>query len=139
MNYDEFDLTEAQVAYIEFLCDPDRGTKRKFSKDHGVNVTTMRYWEQQQPRFRKALQMRMDELNLSPDRTQQVLNNMFRLASTGSDTAAVNAAKTYLQHIERLAPDRKPIEDRKISQLTKEELRQQLEQALGKVQLREVS
>jgi hypothetical protein len=123
------ELSALQEEFIEWLVDPERqGSEKQWARDHGINEATKTRWKHS-PFFRRGLQRRMDELNLSPDRVQAVLNNMHRLA-TSSGREAVMAAKTYLQHVERLEPTRKPIEDRAIKDLTHEELLEQLERAL---------
>jgi len=123
------ELSELQAEHIEWFVDPNRqGSQKTWCKEHGVAEATVTRWKHN-AFYKRGLQRRMDELNISPDRVQAVLDNMHQLA-TSSGREAVMAAKTYLQYIERLAPSRKPIEDRAIKDLTHEELLEQLESAL---------
>jgi len=123
------EVSEKQAEFIEWLVDPSRkGSQNQWAREHDLPNNSIPRWKKQ-PFFKRALQRRMDELNISPERTQEVVNNLHKLA-TSNGREAVMAAKTYLQHIERLEPTRKPIEDRAIKDLTHEELLEQLESAL---------
>jgi len=134
------ELPAQQLEYIEWLVDPHRvGTHKAWAEAHGLNDSTLRVWKKN-PIFKRHLQKRLDELNINPLRIQQVLDNLFEIASgkkggtTGAEQNA--AAKTLLQYAERLEPARKPIEDRKLKDLSDEDLARELEERLAQQRLR---
>jgi hypothetical protein len=112
------ELNPTQLAYVQWRADPERsGNKREWAKEHEISEGTLRRWDHE-PWFRDALDRRLQELNVSPERMQVVLDALFREAK-GGDTAA---AKAYFQWIEQIMPKRVRIEDATIESLTDEEL-----------------
>lgn len=112
------ELTETQLAYVAWRADPERsGGKREWGKEHAVSDNTLRKWDHE-PWFRDALDRRLQELNISPDRMQVILDRLHQEAKGGD----VQAAKTYFQWVSELMPKRTRIEDTSIESLSDEEL-----------------
>lgn len=118
---DPDDLTPQQREYLEFFMDPSKtGTKKDWARAHGVNDGTPRRWESL-PKFKEALDRRLRELNITPMRTQAVLDNLFALAQ-GDGTAAVAASKLLLDHIGKLHPIKPVVEDNDVASMSDDEL-----------------
>jgi hypothetical protein len=98
-------------------------SQAKWARAHGFAPETVSMWKKDS-RVKAAIQKRCDELNLSPDRIQDVMNAIFKAATEGD----MKAATLFLQHADRLAPQRTIIEDRRVSSLSDEELRAELAQ-----------
>lgn len=119
---DPDDLTPQQREYLAWLLDPQHeGTKKDWARAHKVNDGTPHRWEAL-PKFKEALNRRMVELNLTPMRTQRVLDAMFIAAENGN----TQAAKLILDHMQKLNPIKPVIEDVAVEKLTDEELNQRL-------------
>lgn len=128
MTFDEF-----CAAFIDWQVDPApksvKGSQAQWCKTHGVQESSVRRWKRD-PRFKDALQSRLDELNISPDRIQEVVDAMFQQATEGN----TKAAELYLRFVERLQPPRVVVE-KAAAELSDEELAA----ALESVKLRSVS
>lgn len=112
------ELTEQQLEYVAWRADPHReGDKHSWARDHGVSRSTIYKWESK-PWFRNALEKRLAELNIEPDRIQAVLERLWREAEGGD----VQAAKLYFAEIERIRPAPPKREDHTIAELSDEEL-----------------
>jgi len=113
--------------YVEWVTMPtwerpaDLKTRVAFAKSIGVAVARLGKWDKDS-RVRKAVDKRCNELNLSPVRIQEVMNAVFRSATEGD----MKAAGLFLQHADRLKPNRVVIEDRRIADLSDDELRAEL-------------
>ena len=109
--------------YVDWLVSLDRvpSTKKAWAAEHGVSVSSLGNWDRDE-RVRRAIDERCAELNMSPERIQSVINAVFMAAQRGD----MKAAQLYLQHVDRLAPKRTVIEDRRVSSLSDEELRAEL-------------
>jgi SOS response regulatory protein OraA/RecX len=95
----------------------------------GVNITTLRRWEKK-PHFKAEWQERVDELQGSPERTQAVLDILYKKALDG-DT---KSAHLYLQATNRMAPPTVEIKsEKKAAELSDEEL----DQLIGAMAARE--
>ena len=127
------DLTDNQLAFIEWLVDPSpksvKGSQAEFCRGRGIDISNPRKWKRSKP-FRDALQARLDELNVAPDRIQEVVNALFVQATEGN----TKAAELYLRYVERLQPQ-KVVVQRDAAELSDEELAA----ALESVKLRSVS
>ena len=77
------------------------------------------------PRFVKEWDRRCAELNIHPERTQSVIDSLFRQAADGD----VKAASLYLQYIDKFTPKRRVVVDdeRAASGLSDLELADELE------------
>jgi hypothetical protein len=112
------ELTDAQLAYIDWRADPAReGSKDAWARDHDVHPRTLNKWEKTHW-FREGLERRLTELNISPDRIQAVLDALWKDAARGDATSA----RAYLAAIDDMRPPRPKGEDRSIIALTDEEL-----------------
>ena len=120
-------------AFIDWQVDPAprsvKGSQADWCKARGLHEASVRRWKRD-PRFKDALQARLDELNVSPDRIQQVVDAMFVQATEGN----TKAAELYLRFVERLQPP-KVVVERSAAELSDEELAA----ALESVKLRSVS
>lgn len=112
-------LTEGQLAFLEWLTDPERaGSQNGFAANLGVDSGTLSKWKKD-PWFRDAWNQRLAELNVSPERTQNVVDAAYKLAIRGD----VQAMKLYLQLIERISPDNTVvIKDRRAAELSDADL-----------------
>lgn len=118
------DMTEQQEEFLVWLLDPNRqGSQNQWAKDHGINPNTLCGWKKSM-RFRAAWERRLAELNVAPDRIQDVTEAIYR-AAVGGD---VKAASLYLQYVDRFTPkQRQIIEDKSVSDLSDEELAAEME------------
>lgn len=120
-------LPERVQRFVEWLLtpkqerDPDEQSQRAWAQKYGVATETTSTWKRD-PRVRKAIEKRADELNVSVDRIQSVVNALFKNAENGD----VKAAALYLQYVDRLAPKRVIIEDRRLSDMSDDELAKEL-------------
>lgn len=121
-------LSEIQHAYIEWLLDPDRDpkTEREFAAQVGVAPRTLSHWKYKVPKFRDAWEKRANELNVSMARVQQVINALWKAATSPSPKHAHGdpaAMKLYLEYVGKYTPVQKRIvEDRSIKEMTIQEL-----------------
>jgi hypothetical protein len=112
------ELTDTQLAYVEWRADPTReGSKIDWAAEHGTTAGNLRRWEKT-PWYREALNARLAQLNIEPERLQQVLDALWREAKDGD----VNAAKTYFAEIEKIRPTQRRVESADIADLSDEEL-----------------
>lgn len=127
------ELTGHQLAFIEWCVDPSpksvKGSQAQWCRERGIDLSNPRKWRRNAA-FKDALQARLDELNVSPERIQEVVDAMFREATEGN----TKAAELYLRFVERLQPPRVVVE-KVASELSDEELAA----ALESVKLRSVS
>lgn len=122
------ELTYTQLAYLEWRANPERQppSKVRWGEENGVSTTTLRAWEKQ-PWFRQGLERRLAELNVEPDRVQEVLDALWREAKGGD----VSAAREYFKAIEDLRPPRPTVEDVTVMNLTDDELEVAWEEGLA--------
>lgn len=96
-------LDVRQETYLGWLMTPtshrEPRSKTAYAKSIGVDETTLRRWEKK-PSFKAEWQKRVDELQLSPERTQKLLDEIYQRALGGDN----KAAQLYLQATNRLAP-----------------------------------
>lgn len=126
------DLTDAQLAYVEWSSTPKPArllTKEQFAASVSVSDDTLRRWDKT-AWFREAMERRMAELNITPDRVQAVVDALWEAATTDRD---VTAMTKYMQYVESLSPNRKLVEDVRIESLSDEELQRAWEDGLATV------
>ncbi len=99
-------------------------TLEAYCASHNLSTDTTRSWRGRN-RVRQAINRRADELNLSTERIQRVVDAMFRAAEQGD----VKAATLVLQYTDKLQPKRVIIVDQTLSGMSDDELRRQLEAA----------
>lgn len=96
-------LDVRQETYLAWLMTPashrEPRSKAAYAKLHSIDETTLRRWEKK-PHFKAEWQKRVDELQLSPERTQKLLDEIYQRALGGDN----KAAQLYLQATNRLAP-----------------------------------
>jgi hypothetical protein len=115
-------LDTRQEKFLNWLCTPANGrvpsSQNQYAKVEGVDETTLRRWKKK-PVFKQEWERRVNELQSSPERTQQLLDNLFQRALEGDN----NSAKLYLQATGRLAPVQFQVEHSgKASELSDTEL-----------------
>jgi hypothetical protein len=115
-------LTATQQRYLDWLCtapsERQPGTKLAMAKELDVDVKTLRRWEKKQV-FLDEWRSRVDEIQGSPERTQNVLDTLYKKAVEG-DT---KSAQLYLQATNRMAPATVEVKsDKRISELSDSEL-----------------
>ena len=117
-------LDQRRIDFIEWLVDPTRsGSQNEYAKRIGVDHATLSKWKKESI-FRTAWEKRLAELNVSPDRMQEVINAMHGRAVRGD----VQAAKLYLQYVDRFQPTtRVVVDDRAAKEMSDEELATALE------------
>lgn len=122
------ELTALQLEYVDWRAQPQqvRGTKQAWADEHGVHVRTLGSWENQ-PWFRPALERRLAELNVEPDRIQVILDALWKEAKGGD----VQAAREYLRAIEDFRPPKPALEDASVASLSDEELELAWEEGLA--------
>lgn len=127
-------LPERVQEYVDWLTNPekpdDEPTQVAFAKKRNMWPQQLQQWKRDK-RVRDNIERRFEQLNISPDRVQQVVDAMFARAKAG-DT---NAAKLYLQFIERLAPPKVIVEDKRVKDMSDAELAQALDEARGSIAL----
>jgi hypothetical protein len=112
-------IPELQLLFLEWLIDPDRrGSKKQWADEQGVSYEILRRW-QRDPRFKAELGKRAAELNIDEFRIQEVVNSLYKAATLDGDVRAMQA---YLTYVGRFMPTQRIITDRKIEDLSDEEL-----------------
>ena len=99
------------------------GTQKEWAAVHGFNDRTVRRWKSD-PRFVREWDRRAAELNVHPERTQSVVDALYRAAAGGD----VKAATLYLQYIDKFTPKRRVLvdDDRDAAGLSDDELAAEL-------------
>jgi hypothetical protein len=133
MNENSITLSQEQQRYLDWLCtapaERQPSSKKAMADAVGVDITTLRRWEKK-PYFKEEWQKRVDDIQGSPERTQQLLDTLYKKALDG-DT---KSAQLYLQATNRMAPPTVEIKsDRKAADLSDEEL----DQLIGAMAARE--
>lgn len=128
----ETGLTPPQAAYLDWLMTPlaERSgdvpaDKSSYAKSVGVNRRTLYDWERK-PAFRQEWEKRARAVQGSPERLQAVLDALYG-AATHPDGPSVQAAKLWLETLEKIQPPTRKVETTstkkvEIESLTDEEL-----------------
>ena len=100
------------------------GTQKEWCEERGLNDRTVRRWKVDS-RFVREWDRRAAELNVHPERTQSVVDALYKSAAQGD----VKAAALYLQYIDKFTPKRRVLveDDRDASGLSDEELAAELD------------
>lgn len=119
-------MPDKWIDYIDWLCDPENvgKSKKSYAEEHGIVYGTLISWLKN-PSFRYELEKRLAELNVHPDRVQQVVDAMHKKAAQGD----VQAAKLYLEYIKFIRPPMHLLDSTPVSELTDAELARALEDA----------
>lgn len=115
-------LDARQQKFLDWLCTPSvarvPSSQEKYAQVEGIDESTLRRWKKK-PAFKAAWERRVAESQGSPERTQQLLDNLFQRALDGDN----NSAKLYLQATGRLAPVQLQVEHSgKVSELSDAQL-----------------
>ena len=114
--------------FLDWYCDPRReagDTLDVWATPNNVARVTVSRWLED-PRVVAVLDHRFEILNGRPERVQQVIRAVHdRAVQTGD----VRAAELYLRYVDKLKPARVIHEDRRVNDLSDEELRRELERA----------
>ena len=89
--------------------DGDPPTQRAYAQVHGVDVSTLTRWKRD-PLWQRALESRLTELNVTPDRLQGIIDTMYKIATDRDHKNVVQAATLYLQYVEKLKPTKVLVE-----------------------------
>jgi|TARA_E500000331_G_C17135420_1_gene660239 hypothetical protein len=118
--------------FLDWMLSDDRepSTQKEWAADHDVNDRTLRRWKSD-PRFVREWDRRAAELNVHPERTQTVVDALYKAAATGD----VKAATLYLQYIDKFTPKRRVLldDDRDAAGLSDAELAAELENLVGEL------
>lgn len=108
--------------YLEWLCTiPSERvptSKQKYANENHVDIVTLRRWEKRES-FRKEWQGRVDTIQGSPQRTQELLDSLYVKALTG-DT---KSAELWMKATNRLQPPVLSVSsEKRIAELSDSEL-----------------
>lgn len=117
------ELTRAQLEYLEWLCLPEPlrfpETKKAYAEEHGVTTQTLINWEKN-PLFRDEWDFRIKDMAVSPERTQMLLDSLYKRGING-DT---KSAELYLKATNQMPNPKQEIniKTEKVSEITDAEL-----------------
>jgi hypothetical protein len=110
-----------QSEFLEWLLTPRSEREEKSQVDwaarHGVASTTLTDWKKDR-RFRREWENRADARNIGVDRIQGVLDTLHEAAVAGD----VQAAKLWLQEVDKLRPPKQAVADKELELLSDEDL-----------------
>lgn len=115
-----------QREFLEWLVTPagvrEPPTESGFALLHDVSVRSLRRYKDD-PRFKEAWEERLRDTNFSPERVQNIIENLYEIAISGKTQQAVRAAEMYLQYVQRSSPKRAPLPiDSRIAAMSNDEL-----------------
>ena len=100
-------LTPKQALFLDWLTSPSHlrspSTQAQWAVENGVGHRTAASWRSN-PEFRKAWDRRLTELQIDPERVDEVMQAIHTRAATG-DT---KAAAMYLEVVDRFRPPAEP-------------------------------
>jgi len=118
--------------FLDWLLSEDRvpATQKEWAADRGLHERTVRRWKAD-PRFTREWDRRAAELNVHPERTQSVVDALYKQAAQGD----VKAATLYLQYIDKYTPKRRVLVDdeRHASGMSDVELAAELEDLIDEL------
>lgn len=121
----ELIMPDRQQQFLQWLLtmpeDREPRTLKAYAEQNKVHVQTLYTWKKD-PSFRERWDKALAELNISPDRTQDVINALFKNAKAG-DT---KAAELYLRMVDKISPPKIVFEEKGVQQMTDDELAQAL-------------
>lgn len=120
-----------QSEFLDWLLTPvperEQKTQKDWAEAHGVAATTVQEWKKDR-RFRREWEERADAKNIGVDRIQNVIDTLYEAACRGD----VNAAKLYMQHVEKLRPPQQVVErDSDVADMSDEELAAEVAALVG--------
>ena len=126
-------MPEQWGEFLDWLLSEVRepATQKEWCAERGLNDRTVRRWKADS-RFVREWDRRAAELNVHPERTQSVVDALYRQAAEGD----VTAAALYLQYIDKFTPKRRVMVDdqRDASGLSDIELAAELEELVAELQ-----
>ena len=118
--------------FLDWLLSEDRvpATQKEWAADRGLHERPVRRWKAD-PRFTREWDRRAAELNVHPERTQSVVDALYKQAAQGD----VKAATLYLQYIDKYTPKRRVLVDdeRHASGMSDVELAAELEDLIDEL------
>jgi len=122
-----------KARYVEWYALPDHEklprTSKEWAVEFGVPERTLASWRKA-TWFRDQLELLYGQVNVSPDRVQAVIDAMHTQAVQGN----TKAAELYMRMVDRIAPPQVIVRSKSADEMTDEELAQQLNAALEKIQ-----
>lgn len=105
-------LTDKQQAFLEWLCVPsglrEPSTQMEWGRQNQCGQTALKAWKKD-PTFRLAWDARLSELQVDPEKIDEVMTALFKKATIG-DTKAISM---YLEVADRFRPaPEAPVEQR---------------------------
>tara|TARA_R100000908_G_C3613799_1_gene62680 strand:- start:2 stop:448 length:447 start_codon:yes stop_codon:yes gene_type:complete len=126
-------MPEQWIEFLDWLLSDVRepATQKEWCAERELNDRTVRRWKADS-RFVREWDRRAAELNVHPERTQSVVDALYRQAANGD----VKAAALYLQYIDKFTPKRRVLVDdeRSASGLSDEELAEELAGLVAELQ-----
>lgn len=116
-------MPDLQREYLDWLIDPDRTppTHKQWAADHEITDRTVRTWRND-PRFQREWAAAANEANVSPERTQAVVENLWKIASSAGP-GAVKAADLYLRYVQLFVPQQKVVvQDDQLDKISDEDI-----------------
>lgn len=116
-----------QSEFLDWLLTPEpekpegQKTQAQWAATHGVNAGTVGTWKKDR-RFRMMWEDRAAEKNISVDRIQGVIDTLHGAALAGD----VQAAKLYLQHVEKMRPPVEIVRDDDVAGVSDEDLKSEI-------------
>lgn len=117
------DITEKQERFLDWLTDPERsGSQEQLAATLDLHYTTLSKWKTE-ALFVKRWEQRLRSMNVSPERTQLLMDRTFKIAQDAKDADALKAIELYMKLVDRISPQRIAIEvERPLSEMSPEEL-----------------
>lgn len=116
-------MPDPQREFLEWLLNPMRTPEymEEYAAEHDMDARTLRRWKND-PRFKSEWRAKADEKNISPERTQAVIENLWKVA-TGNSQGATKAAELYLKYVQLYTPTQRVlVEDSSIDTMSDEDL-----------------
>lgn len=119
-------MKEVQYRFVDWLCDPNReGDQGSWAKANDVHEVTVSRWKRNS-HFIDAWYDRLRELDVAPEKVQEVTVALQRKAADGD----MKAAKLYLDYVAQFTPQREVVaESKALASMTDAELDALLAQA----------
>lgn len=116
-------LTRVQLEYLEWLCLPEPlripDTKKEWAEEHKLTAQTLNNWEKI-PEFRVQWEDAIKNMAVSPERTQMLLDSLYKRGING-DT---KSAELYLKATNQMPNPKQEIniKTEKVSEISDSEL-----------------
>lgn len=124
------------MCYVEWYAMPEDkrvpATKGEWATEFGVPERTLTSW-QKATWFRDALATLYNQVNVSPERLQAVLDAAHTTAVAGN----TKAMEIYLRYIEAIAPKKIVVESKAVQDMSQAELSAALREAAAEMDRRE--